>query len=136
MIRLYRLAAGLTQPELGALAGYSVSAISRIEHGGGSLHEIDTRRRLAGVLRIPGAMLGLAAQQWELDRTEEPVDRRDLLRGVTAVGAAMPLARIADVRRNADQALHYSGHANRSRSTYALPSAYSSARSCRTCLAT
>lgn len=52
VIRGARAQAGLTQRELGALCGYSASAVSRLESGA-SRPEWATVLRIARVLRIP-----------------------------------------------------------------------------------
>jgi transcriptional regulator with XRE-family HTH domain len=60
IVRLARQCAGLTQQQLGALAGFSAATISRLETGRQSLHDIATLRTLATALSIPPAWLGLA----------------------------------------------------------------------------
>ncbi len=58
VLRMARLAARLTQAEVGARVGYSASAISRLETGGRA-PDWRTVRRLMHVLRIPPDALGL-----------------------------------------------------------------------------
>lgn len=106
VVRLCRIAQGLTQAEFGARTGYSASTVSRIEHGEGPLHEIATRRLLATALHIPGQYLGLAPLVTQHDTPAQrgsqqqpspadtlrggggdPVQRRTLLGG--AIGGAI-----------------------------------------------
>jgi transcriptional regulator with XRE-family HTH domain len=111
VIRLARRAADLNQTQLGALCGYSVSTISRIERGQPPSQDIHVRRRLADALSIPAECLGLApaedhrsADPTRVDnhRTgpagvrvmsttagrDDPVRRRDMLSGLAATAAA------------------------------------------------
>ncbi|MGW4426133.1 helix-turn-helix domain-containing protein [Streptosporangium sp. NPDC004631] len=60
VVRLVRLASGLTQEQLGARIGYSGPTISRLERGRQALHDIGTMRLLARELHIPPRWLGLA----------------------------------------------------------------------------
>ncbi|HLK42087.1 MAG TPA: helix-turn-helix transcriptional regulator [Thermoleophilia bacterium] len=60
VIALARQAHGLSQGELGALAGFSQSAISRLEAGGNLGFDIRVLRSLARLLGIPPRLLGLA----------------------------------------------------------------------------
>lgn len=93
VVRLARLGLGMTQTELGRAIGYSQAAVSRLERGGGSGHDIRTLRLVATALVIPGSVLGV------VDSTEEgsgPVDRRGFLQlgaavaGFTAAGEPGP----------------------------------------------
>ncbi len=85
VVRLTRRALGMTQAELGDAAGYSQAAVSRLERGSGTGHDLRTLRLMATALAIPGSLLGVA------DSTEEnsaPVNRRQFLHLSTAVVAA------------------------------------------------
>jgi transcriptional regulator with XRE-family HTH domain len=62
VIALARQAHGLSQGELGALAGFSQSAISRLETGGNLAFDIRVLRSLARLLGIPLRLLGLAEE--------------------------------------------------------------------------
>src|SRR5579884_942661 len=60
VIALTRQAHGLSQAELGALAGFSQSAISRLETGGNLGYDIRVLRSLGRLLGVPPRLLGLA----------------------------------------------------------------------------
>lgn len=60
VIALARQAHGLSQAELGALAGFSQSAISRLEAGGNLAFDIRVLKSLGPLLGVPPRLLGLA----------------------------------------------------------------------------
>jgi transcriptional regulator with XRE-family HTH domain len=60
VIRLARVAMGLTQGQVGVLAGYSAASISRYETGATRLTDVATLRQLARVLGISPDSLGLS----------------------------------------------------------------------------
>ena len=60
VIALARQAHGLSQAELGVLAGFSQSAISRLETGGNLGFDIRILRSLGQLLGVPPRLLGLA----------------------------------------------------------------------------
>ena len=60
VIALTRQAHGLSQAELGTLAGFSQSAISRLETGGNLGYDIRVLRSLGRLLGVPPRLLGLA----------------------------------------------------------------------------
>ncbi len=60
VIALARQAHGLSQAELGALAGFSQSAISRLEAGGSPGFDIRVLKSLGRLLGVPPRLLGLA----------------------------------------------------------------------------
>src|SRR5438309_1760832 len=60
VIALARQAHGLSQAELGTLAGFSQSAISRLETGGNLGYDIRVLRSLGRLLGVPPRLLGLA----------------------------------------------------------------------------
>ncbi|KWX02639.1 hypothetical protein TH66_12875 [Carbonactinospora thermoautotrophica] len=60
VIALTRQAHGLTQRQLGELAGYTQSTISRLEDGADNAYDIRVLRHFATLLRIPPRLLGLA----------------------------------------------------------------------------
>jgi transcriptional regulator with XRE-family HTH domain len=115
IVRVARLAAGLTLADLGRRCGYSASQVSRYERGIQPLTDITLLRRFSRVLAIPPQVLGLTSPdgvrggrhavnpkdgdprvggprvsrepQWE--DGEDPVRRRELLAGAAGlVGAA------------------------------------------------
>lgn len=100
ILRLARTAAGLTLEQAGRLAGYSPSAMSRLETGRRRMCDAKELRHLAQVYEIPLHLLGLSASP-EAPRpttlATDPNDRGDPMRrrtlltsGVLAVtGAAL-----------------------------------------------
>ncbi|MFD1147366.1 helix-turn-helix domain-containing protein [Saccharothrix hoggarensis] len=60
VVALARRAHGLRQDELGALAGFSQSAISRLESGSNIAYDLRVLRPLQRLLGIPAHLLGLA----------------------------------------------------------------------------
>jgi transcriptional regulator with XRE-family HTH domain len=92
VIRLVRRAQGLNQRQLGEATGRSQSTISRIERGGSGTRDVETLRRLGNELTIPLVMLGLAGQPSQSQRSEPPVNRRELiLRAAATVFASAAL---------------------------------------------
>ena len=86
--------------------------VSAVAAGRNTITGIATIERIADGLRIPGAMVGLAARHWELSqpagREDDPVHRRGFLQSAAlTVGAALPLA--ATVLTETEQALAYDG---------------------------
>jgi transcriptional regulator with XRE-family HTH domain len=98
ILRLARTAAGLTLEQAGQLAGYSPSALSRLETGHRRTCDPLELRRLAELYQIPAALLGLsppthAPSEVTLraapDDDGDPMRRRSLLAsGVLAVTGA------------------------------------------------
>jgi transcriptional regulator with XRE-family HTH domain len=60
VVAVARRAHGLRQDELGALAGFSQSAISRLESGNNIAYDLRVLRPLQRLLGIPAHLLGLA----------------------------------------------------------------------------
>jgi len=120
-------AAGLSFNAIAAATGLKAERVSLIARGEGRVTGIDTIERIADGLRIPGAMLGLAARSWEDDandiaaetrsaKEDESMYRRELLRTALAAGlTAAPLNHVADVLAAADRALSVGGPADLSR---------------------
>ncbi|MFE9813169.1 hypothetical protein [Streptomyces sp. NPDC005548] len=88
--------------------------VSQIARGAASATALTTVERIAGGLRIPGALLGLAAQPWEDTAAlsteshdgDDPMKRRNLLRGALAAGLTAPaLAALTAARTDVDQTL-------------------------------
>jgi transcriptional regulator with XRE-family HTH domain len=75
VVAIARKAHGLRQDELGALAGFSQSAISRLESGSNIAYDMRVLRTLQRLLGIPAHLLGLT------DRTV-PVPSGDLVVGM------------------------------------------------------
>ncbi|MFJ9668785.1 hypothetical protein ACIRPP_29955 [Streptomyces sp. NPDC101219] len=88
--------------------------VSQIARGTASVTALATVERIAAGLRIPGALLGLAAQPWEdtaalsteSHHGDDPMKRRNLLRGALAAGLTAPaLAALTAARTDVDQTL-------------------------------
>src|SRR6266568_4457778 len=77
VVAIARRAHGLRQDELGALAGFSQSAISRLESGSNLAYDLRILRTLHKLLGIPPRLLGLAEET-----PAEPVGRVPALFGV------------------------------------------------------
>jgi transcriptional regulator with XRE-family HTH domain len=71
VIALARRAHGLSQGQLGHLAGFSQSAISRIESGGNLAYDLRMLRVFQRLLGIPAHLLGLAPDAYPVPRTDE-----------------------------------------------------------------
>ncbi len=66
VIRLVRLARGMTQAQLGQAVGYSASAISRVERGRLRSRDVVVLRRLATALIIPPELVGVSGStSWQ-----------------------------------------------------------------------
>ncbi|MFF2374765.1 helix-turn-helix domain-containing protein [Streptomyces xiamenensis] len=96
LIRWVRQHRGWRQVDLGKAAGYSASAISRLETGERAASDIDMLSRVAGALAIPpdllAAALGMAPPRTTVARArqggyeEDPMNRRFVLgAGIAAV---------------------------------------------------
>lgn len=77
VVAIARRAHGLRQDELGTMAGFSQSAISRLESGSNLAYDLRILRTLAKLLGIPPRLLGLAEET-----PAEPVGRVPALFGV------------------------------------------------------
>lgn len=119
ILRQARIAAGLTQAELGLRTAYSAATISRFETGRRPLSDVEVLRTFAAALNIPPAVLGLAAPAGT-DPTraresraagdsaasvtgipieaggEDVVQRRELLAGLMGLAGAAALGRSVD----------------------------------------
>jgi transcriptional regulator with XRE-family HTH domain len=83
VIALTRRAHGLSQAQLGALAGFSQSAISRIESGGNLAFDLRMLRVFQRVLGIPAYLLGLAQDAF-------PIPLLDAQRLQDQIGRSVP----------------------------------------------
>lgn len=90
VIRLARLAVGMTQTQLGEACGYSQPVVSRIERGHRSAYDIRTLRRIAEVLDLPPQALGLVGRAD--GQTDEPMNRREFIAtaGTLALSTFLP----------------------------------------------
>lgn len=101
VLRLSREAQHLTQQQVGTLAQFSQTTISRIEREK-YIPDIPSLRRLAEVLALPAVLLGLAEQTGDrrgAPLEEDPVKRREFLQ------AAAALAEAAAAHRQSDHSL-------------------------------
>lgn len=111
--RIMLLAAHAAELSFNAIAdatGIKAERISKVARGTARFTAMETVERIADGLHIPGEMLGLATRPWETEPAppggkEDPVDRRDVLRGTLAAA----LAGITPALADADQALAYTG---------------------------
>ena len=87
IVAIARRAHGLRQGELGALAGFSQSAISRLEAGSNLAYDTRILRSLQRLLCIPASLLGLADDSVTLRAS----DVRRLPDAVAAVEAGWPV---------------------------------------------
>lgn len=87
VIRTARLAQGLTQRQLGDALHCSASTVSRMETGRQPL-DVPTRQRLAAILHIPPAVLGITTTVIIEPPGEDDVRRRELLTNLTVTAAA------------------------------------------------
>ncbi|GAA2768681.1 hypothetical protein GCM10010103_77240 [Streptomyces paradoxus] len=105
---------GISFNRIAEACALKAERVSQIARGITSVTAFTTVERIAGGLRIPGALLGLAAQPWEdtaahsteSDHGEDPMKRRNLLRGALAAGLTAPaLAALTAARTDVDQTL-------------------------------
>ncbi len=87
VIRLARIARGVTQAELGQACGYSQSAISRIEKGGAGAYDVRVLAPLAAELDISRQLVGLSPIR---PKGRASMNRREFLTGAAA-GLAVAL---------------------------------------------
>ncbi|WP_328335851.1 MULTISPECIES: hypothetical protein [unclassified Streptomyces] len=106
---------GISFYRIGESCGMKADRISKVARGEATVTALDTIERVADALRIPGALLGLAARPWEHssprphpepDEGDDPMDRRQMLRGTLAAGlTATALTALTDTRQSVDLAL-------------------------------
>ncbi|MFE7076396.1 hypothetical protein ACFU96_40545 [Streptomyces sp. NPDC057620] len=106
--------AGISFNRIAEACALKAERVSQIARGTTAVTALTTVERIAGGLRIPGALLGLAAQPWEdtaahstePDHGEDPMKRRNLLRGALAAGLTAPaIAALTAARTDVDQTL-------------------------------
>jgi transcriptional regulator with XRE-family HTH domain len=88
VVAVARRAHGLRQSELGSLAGFSQSAISRLESGSNISYDLRVLRPLQRLLGIPAHLLGLSDNTLPMDAADVPrlaPGFADLLNGVVGV---------------------------------------------------
>ncbi|MER7967628.1 hypothetical protein ABTX35_01180 [Streptomyces sp. NPDC096080] len=106
--------AGISFNRIAEACSLKAERVSQIARGTTSVTALTTVERIAAGLRIPGALLGLAAQPWEdtavsstePDHGDDPMKRRNLLRGALAAGLTAPaIAALTAARTDVDQTL-------------------------------
>ncbi|MFK0112576.1 hypothetical protein [Streptomyces sp. NPDC091217] len=106
--------AGISYNRIAEACALKSERVSQIARGTTAVTALVIVERIAGGLRIPGALLGLAAQPWEdtaalstePDHGDDPMKRRNLLRGALAAGLTAPaLAALTAARTDVDQTL-------------------------------
>ena len=96
ILRLSRLAAGLTLGQLAAISPYSTSTLSRLESGRRPVRDIAELRRLARLYDVPDQLLGLASTPENAggstlattDGGGEIVRRRSFIAGSATLGVS------------------------------------------------
>ncbi|MEU0221632.1 hypothetical protein ABZ281_44395 [Streptomyces sp. NPDC006265] len=105
---------GISFNRIAEACALKAERVSQIARGAASVTALATVERIADGLRIPGALLGLAAQPWEdtavlsteSHHGDDPMKRRNLLRGALAAGLTAPaLAALTAARTDVDQTL-------------------------------
>ncbi|MFI1826962.1 helix-turn-helix domain-containing protein [Streptomyces sp. NPDC020412] len=113
---------GLSYNKIAEACDIRPERVSKMARGDGTVTSLPVLERVCDGLQLPGACLGLAARPWEtgapppIARTEEeedPVKRRDILRGALAAGLAGPglAAALTTTRTDLDAALAAADHA-------------------------
>ncbi|MFF4518902.1 hypothetical protein [Streptomyces mirabilis] len=107
--------AGISYNRIAEACTLKSERVSQIARGTTAVTALAIVERIAGGLRIPGALLGLAAQPWEDTAVlstepdhgeDDPMKRRNLLRGALAAGLTAPaLAALTAARTDVDQTL-------------------------------
>ncbi|MFI0765685.1 hypothetical protein ACH4TQ_12500 [Streptomyces sp. NPDC021218] len=105
---------GISFNRMAEACGIKAERISKVARGEAKVSSLDAIERITDGLRIPGALLGLAARPWEQDQThgtephhgDDPMKRRQMLRSAVAAGlTGTALAALTDTRQSFDHAL-------------------------------
>lgn len=102
VFRAVRRYSGLSQQQLGERIGLAQKRISEVESGAGRLGLVETVAHVATALRIPGALLGFAAEPGSLESDGEVcgMERRNFLSlvfGITMSSTLQPdIARLSE----------------------------------------
>ncbi|WP_030570387.1 hypothetical protein [Streptomyces aureocirculatus] len=106
---------GISFNRIGEACGMKAERASKVARGEATVTALDTVERVADGLRIPGALLGLAARLWEdnpptphreFDDGDDPMNRRQLFRGAFAAGlTGAALTALTDTRQSLNLAL-------------------------------
>ncbi|MFD5565538.1 hypothetical protein [Kitasatospora griseola] len=111
--------AGLSFNKIAEACGMKAERVSLVARGLATVTTLESIERIADGLRIPGALLGLAERPWEHpasttsehrngpdDLADDPVNRRQLLRGALAAGlTGTALTALTAAREGLDLAL-------------------------------
>ncbi|KAF3463244.1 hypothetical protein [Streptomyces sp. Tu 3180] len=107
--------AGISFNRIAEACALKAERVGQIARGAAVVTALATVERISGGLRIPDALLGLAAQPWEDTAAlsteshhgeDDPMKRRNLLRGALAAGLTAPaLAALTAARTDVDQTL-------------------------------
>src|SRR6478609_11289608 len=108
-------AEGISPYRIGEAAGMKPERVAKVARGEATVTTLDATERIADALRIPGAFLGLAARPWEhssprphpeSDNGDDPMNRRQILRGALAAGlTTTALTALTETRQSLDLAL-------------------------------
>lgn len=106
---------GVSFYRIGEAAGMKAERVAKVARGEATVTTLDATERIADALRIPGAFLGLAARPWEhssprphpeADDGDDPMNRRQVLRGALASGlTTTALTALTETRQSLDLAL-------------------------------
>ncbi|WP_053710767.1 hypothetical protein [Streptomyces sp. NRRL B-3648] len=105
---------GISYNRIAEACALKSERVSQIARGTAAVTALATVERISSGLRIPGALLGLAAQPWEdtaalgteSDHGDDPMKRRNMLRGALAARLTAPaLAALTAARTDVDQTL-------------------------------
>ncbi|MFC1421287.1 hypothetical protein [Streptacidiphilus cavernicola] len=104
--------------QLATASGLPAERVGRLARGEGEITSLPVLERVSDGLRIPGGVIGLAPRPWERAPApahrppcqaageDDPMNRREVLRGALAAGIAAPgLAALARTRHSIDAAL-------------------------------
>ncbi|WP_217214924.1 hypothetical protein [Streptomyces sp. AC550_RSS872] len=103
---------GISYNRIAEACALKSERVSQIARGAAAVTALATVERISGGLRIPGALLGLAAQPWEdtaalgteSDHGDDSMKRRNMLRGALPAGLTAPaLAALTAARTDVDQ---------------------------------
>ncbi|MFD8386161.1 hypothetical protein ACFV2X_47975 [Streptomyces sp. NPDC059679] len=106
--------AGISYNKIAEACGLKAERVGKMARGTGEITTLAAIERVADGLRIPGRHLGLAPRPWEGDTApqerrhngDDPMKRRNVLRGALAAGLAGPgLAALTTTRSDVDAAL-------------------------------
>ncbi len=113
--------AGISYNRISSACDIPAERVSKLAKGDGTVTSLPVIERICDGLWIPGHLLGLAARPWEQPSTpvteqhdgDDPMKRRELLRGALAASAAVPgVTALTAARRQLDAAFADDDHAD------------------------